>query len=93
MYFSVEGTYNLLTTGVFYKCNTRKYGTPISTRIYTVIAIFYYSIYIDTRGYEDLLSMEPWAAEEKAVTNCLVSPTPVRVPSQSPLAPNVVSVR
>ena len=40
-----------------------------------------------------LLSLEPWELRPKKFqTNVAVSPAPVRVPSQSPLAPSVASV-
>ena len=40
----------------------------------------------------DLLSMESWTAAIKALSWWAVSPAPVRVPSQRPLAPSVASV-
>ena len=36
--------------------------------------------------------MEPWAGTKKLQASVAVSPTPVRVPSQRPLAPSVASV-
>ena len=36
--------------------------------------------------------MEPWAVAKKLSVSVVVSPTPVRVPSQRPLAPSVASV-
>ena len=36
--------------------------------------------------------MEPWAAAKKLSVSVPVPPAPVRVPSQRPLAPSVVSV-
>ena len=39
-----------------------------------------------------LLSMEPWAPAKKLSVSVAVPPAPVRVPSQRPLAPSVMSV-
>ena len=38
------------------------------------------------------LSKEPWTAVKKTLFSVVVSPGPVRVPSQRPLAPSVASV-
>ena len=40
---------------------------------------------------EVLLTLEPWAAAKKP--SVAMPPTPVRVPSQRPLAPSVASVK
>ena len=42
--------------------------------------------------WDNLLSMEPWAAAKKVSVSVSVPPAPVRVPSQRPLAPSVASV-
>ena len=36
--------------------------------------------------------MDPWTAAKKILVSVLVPPAPVRVPSQRPLTPSVVSV-